>query len=60
MLGDLRGEMSGSTSDIQYPLAGLWGEQFHDRRSEFPDERMLLVIEFGVPLGFAHELVPLA
>jgi hypothetical protein len=56
--GNFGGEGPGSTSEIENALAGFRREQLQDAFRFLPNERMLCVVQTGVPFFLAHPMAP--
>ena len=50
-LGEPGGQVAGAAAQVQHPLARPRLQQVDQRGAQLPDERMLVVVEAGVPLG---------
>ena len=48
-LGDLMGQMPRAAPQIEHALTGFWQKKIEQIGAEFPDEGVLVVVEFCVP-----------
>ena len=51
-LRDLSGQMAGAAAEVEDPLALARREEIDQRGPVLPDERVLVVVEAGVPVGY--------